>query len=96
LETLLETTGGGAGEVPKPIQIQGKDYYVKHGIISGSTETGDVNLVFELYDQEPSFTNGQASVKPVQTIQCFGDAETLYNLKRTLDVVEATLPPAPL
>jgi hypothetical protein len=77
--------------LPKPIQIQGRDYYVNLSVARGSTASGDVNVVVELYDEEPTFTNDEASVEPVQTIQCFGDAGSLYyQLKPALEVLDAT------
>jgi hypothetical protein len=76
--------------VPKPIQIQSKDYYLHTVVVSGNTASGDVNIVIELYDEEPTFTNGEASVEPVQTIHCFGDAASLYNqLAQPLQVLNA-------
>jgi hypothetical protein len=77
----------------KTIQIEGKDYYVSVGVVSGSTDTGEVNVVIELYgpDEEPTFTNDEASVEPVRTFHCYGDAGTLYHqLGPALDVLEAT------
>jgi hypothetical protein len=53
--------------MPKPIQIQGKDYYLNLSIIRGSAASGDVNIVLELYDEEPTFTNGDVSVEPVHS-----------------------------
>jgi hypothetical protein len=77
--------------MPQPIQIQGKDYYVNHSITRGSTETGDVNIVIELYDEEPSFLNGVASVEPVESIHIFGDAASLYyQFKEALEVLNVT------
>ena len=64
--------------MPEPIQIQGKDYYVNVAVIRGSSKSGEVNIVIELYDEEPSFTNGEASAEPVKTIHCYGDAGSLY------------------
>ena len=47
--------------------------------------------MIELYDKEPSFENNIASVEPVQSIQCYGDAGTLYyELKPALEVLDAT------
>lgn len=49
-----------------------------------------MNIVIELYDEEPTFTNGEASVEPVQTIHCFGDAASLYyQLAEPLQVLNA-------
>lgn len=77
--------------MPKPIQIQGKDYYVNLSVIRGSTASGDVNIIVELYDEEPSFTDDEASVEPVQTLHCYGDAGSLYyQLKPALEVLDAT------
>lgn len=77
--------------MPKPIQIQGKDYYGNLSIARGSTSTGEVNIVIELYDEEPTFINSEASVEPVHMIHCYGDAPSLYHqLKTTLDVLNAT------
>ena len=77
--------------MPKSIQIQGTDYYFNLDIVRGDTGTGEVNLVIELYDKEPSFENNIASVEPVQSIQCYGDAGTLYyELKPALEVLDAT------
>jgi hypothetical protein len=79
--------------VPKPIQIQGKDYYVNLAVTRGSTASGEVNIVLELYDaaEEPVFTNDIASVEPVETIHCYGDAGTLYyQFHKALEVLNAT------
>ncbi len=77
--------------MPEPIRIQGRDYYVNLDIISGSTASGDVNLVIELYEEEPTFTSDVASVEPVESIQCYGDAESLYHqFKDALKVLNAT------
>lgn len=76
--------------MPKPIQIQGKDYYVHTVVVSGNTASGDVNIVIELYDEEPTFTNGEASVEPVQTIHAFGDAASLFHqLSEPMHVLDA-------
>ena len=75
----------------KPVQIQGKDYYLNLADASGSTKTGDVNVVIELYDEEPTFTNNEASVEPAQTFHCYGDAGAFYYaLKPAVGVLEAT------
>jgi hypothetical protein len=72
--------------MPKPIQIKGKDYFVNVAVVRGNTASGDVNFFVELYDEEPSFVNGEASVEPVEMIQGFGDAGTLYyQLKGALE-----------
>ena len=77
--------------MPKPIQIQGKDYYLNLDIVRGITATGEVNFVIELYDEEPSFTDGQASVGPVKAIQGLGDAASLYyQLETALEVLKGT------
>jgi hypothetical protein len=79
------------GNMPKPVQIQGKDYYVNHSISRGETATGDVNMVIELYDEEPSWHNGVVSKKPVQSIHLFGDAGSLYyQFKEAIKVLDAT------
>lgn len=60
-------------------------------VIRGSTASGDVNLVIELYDEEPSFTNGVASLEPVRSIHCYGDAASLYyQFREALEVLNAT------
>jgi hypothetical protein len=66
--------------MPKPIEIQGKDYFINVATFRGSTESGNVEVVIELYDgaEEPSWTNNVPSVPPVHTIRCNGDAGTLY------------------
>jgi hypothetical protein len=47
--------------------------------------------VIELYDEEPTFRNNVASIEPVRSIECFGDAGTLYHLfKEGLEVLNAT------
>ena len=77
--------------LPKPIQIQGKDYFVSLDTTRGSSGTGEVNLLIELYAEEPSFTNDNASVEPVQTIHCYGDAGTLYyQFEKALEVLNLT------
>ena len=79
--------------MPKPIQIDGSDYYLRLSAARGSTASGDVNIVVELYgpDEEPTFTNDVASVEPVRIFHCFGDAGTLYHqLKPAVEVLEAT------
>lgn len=76
--------------MPKPIQIKGKDYFVNVGVVRGNTASGDVNFFVELYDEEPTFVNGEASVEPVEMIQGFGDAGTLYyQLKGALEALDA-------
>jgi hypothetical protein len=74
-----------------PIQVLGKDYYLSVGVVSGSTASGDVNVVVELYGEEPTFENDEALIEPVRTFHCFGDAGQLYHqLKPALDVLNAT------
>jgi hypothetical protein len=76
--------------MPKPIQIQGKDYYVNLAFVRGDPGTGDVNFVIELYDEEPSFTNDVASVEPAKSIQRYGDAASLYHqFKTAMEVLVA-------
>jgi hypothetical protein len=58
---------------------------------TAATRRGDVNIVIELYgaDEEPTFSNGEASVEPVHTFKCFGDADTFYHqLKPAFEVIE--------
>lgn len=77
--------------MPKPIQIQGRNYYVNLDIARGSTQSGEVNIVIELYGEEPRFVNNEASVEPVHTIHCYGDAASLYyQFKDALDVLNTT------
>ena len=77
--------------MPKPIQIQGKDYYVNHTITRGETATGDVNIVIEVYDEEPSWVDGVVSKEPVESFQIFGDAGTLYyQFKDVIKVLDDT------
>lgn len=79
--------------MPKTVQIQGKDYYLNLNVAQGSTASGDVNIVIELYDpsEEPTFSNGEASVEPVHSFHCFGDAGTFYHqLKPAFEVLQAT------
>jgi len=77
--------------MPKPILIQGKDQWVNLAIIRGDTAGGDVNLVLELYDEEPSWVNGVASVEPAKTIHAFGDAASLYDqFAEALKVLDLT------
>jgi hypothetical protein len=64
--------------MPKPIEIQGREYFVNVAKVTGSTESGQVEIVIELFDQEPSWLNGVPSVQPAHTIRCHGDAGTLY------------------
>jgi hypothetical protein len=53
--------------------------------VRGSTASGEVNVVIELYDEAPTFVNDVASVEPVHTIHCYGDAGTFYSqLKQPL------------
>lgn len=77
----------------RTVQIEGKDYYLNLNAAHGSTGSGDVNLVIELYDatEEPTFTNGQASVEPARIFHCFGDAGAFYYaLKPAFEMLEVT------
>ena len=65
--------------MPKPILIQGKDYWVNCVVTKGNTASGDINIVIELYDEEPTFSDGKASTEPVESVHLFGDAASLYH-----------------
>lgn len=77
--------------MPKPIEIQGKPYYVSVAKATGSTGSGDVEIVIELFDEEPSWLNNVPNVEPVHTIRCHGDAGSLYHqVKEPVEVLNAT------
>jgi hypothetical protein len=68
------------GVVPvlKQIQIQGKDCYVN--VQQATTDgSGNVTVLIELFDEEPSGENDVQSVEPAHVIRVFGDAATLHD-----------------
>ena len=63
----------------KAVQIQGKDYDLHLVAATGMVPKGDVNIVVELYDQDPVFVNNEPNVEPVHTFHCFGDAGSFFH-----------------